>query len=94
MLVGDDRSKVDVNLIPDPRATHYWDGERLLGTWFPQQEAYKSVTFGPIAWDTYFLYGPNAEWEDVPEPLTTHGRTVISKSGNLEKSLRQLLTAN
>lgn len=58
MLVGDGRSKVDVDLMPDPRAAHYWDSERLLGTWFPKQPEYKSVTFGPIAWDTYFLYGP------------------------------------
>ncbi len=94
MLVGDDRSKVDVDLIPDPRATHYWDSERLLGTWFSQQQEYKSVTFGPIAWDTYFLYGPDAKWDEVPEPLKTFGRTVISKSGNLEKSFSQLLTAN
>ncbi len=94
MLVGDDRSKVDVNLMPDPRTTHYWDGERLLGTWFPQQQAYESVTFGPIAWDIYFLYGPDAEWEEAPQPLITSGRTVISKSGDLENSLHQLLAAN
>ena len=94
MLVGDDRSKVDVDLILDSRATHYWDGERLLGTWFPKQQEYESVTFGPIAWDTYFLYGPDAKWGEVPAPLTTYGRTVISKSRNLEKSLNQLLAAN
>ena len=94
MLVADDRSKVDVDLIPDPRATHYWDGDRLLGTWFPEQKEYESVTFGPIAWDTYFLYGPKAKWAEVPEPLVTFGRTVISKSANLEKSLGLLLPAS
>jgi len=94
MLVGDDRSAVDTDLMTDPRVIHYWDGERLLGTWFPQQEEYKSVTFGPIAWDTYFLYGPDAKWGDVPEPLVTFGRTLIGKSGNLEKSLRPLLTTD
>ena len=94
MLVSDDRSKVDVNLLPDYRTTHYWDSERLLGTWFSQQQEYESATFGPIAWDTYFLYGPDAKWDGVPEPLMTFGRTVISKSKNLEKSLSQLLAAN
>ncbi len=94
MLLGDDRSNVDANLIPDARATHFWDPDRLLGTWFPKQEEYKSLTFGPIAWDIYFLYGADAKWEDTPEPLVTSGRTVISKSANLEKSLNQLLAAN
>ena len=94
MLVSDDRSKVDVNLIPDPRATHYWDGDRVLGAWFAQQEEYKSATFGPIAWDTYFLYGPEARWDDIPRPLATFGRTVIADSKNLEKNLNQLLAAN
>ena len=94
MLLGDDRSKVNVNLIPDPRATHFWDADRLLGQWFPKQGEYESVTFGPIAWDTYFLYGPAAAWEEVPGPLATFGRTVIGTSKNLEKSLIQLLAAN
>ena len=94
MLVGDSRSKVDVRLISDPRATHYWDQERLLGIWFAEQEAYESMTFGPIAWDTYFLYGPEANWEDVPWPVATHGRTVIAASKNLENNIRELLTAD
>ena len=94
VLLGDDRSKVEVNLIPDPRATLYWDNERLLATWFPQQEAYESLTFGPIIWDIYFLYGPEAEWKYVPEPLVTSGHTVIRKRGDLERGLGQLLTAN
>jgi len=94
MLLGDDRSKVEVNLISDPRATHYWDGERLLGIWFTQQEEYKSATFGPITWDTYFLYGPDAGWEIIPEPLVIFGRTVIGKSKNLENNLTRLLIAD
>ena len=94
MLVNDDRSKVDVNLMPDPRAAHYWDGERSLGTWLPKQEGYESVAFGPIAWDIYFLYAPDAKWEEAPEPQTAFGRTVISESANLERSIRELIAPN
>ncbi len=94
MLVSDSRSAVNVDLIPDARATHYWDGDRVLGIWFAEQEEYKSATFGPIAWDTYFLYSPDARWEEVPKPLMDFGRTVISKSKDLERSIVELLTPN
>ena len=49
LLLSGDQSNLAVNLISDPRATYYWDGERLLGIWFAQQEEYRSATFGPIA---------------------------------------------
>jgi len=94
MLFGDDQSDVSVHLISDPSATHYWDGKRLLGIWFAQQEKYKSETTGPIACDTYFLYGPTARRETIPEPLVTFGRTVIGKSKNIENNLNRLLTAD
>ena len=93
MLVGDDRSTVDLDLMPDPRVIHYWDGERLLGTWLPQQEGYESITFGPIAWDTFFLYGPEAEWNEIPDPPLLSGRTIINKRGDLERNLLPLLKA-
>ena len=91
MLASDQRGAVDPTLMPDPRVTHYWDGERLLGTWFSQQEEYESVTFGPVAWDTFFLYGPEAKWKDIPPPLLDSGRTVISSRHGLYKNLLPML---
>ena len=78
--------------MPDPRVAHYWDVERELGRWFPQQEEYKRLTFGPLAWDIFFLYGPEAACNDVPKPLVASGRTVLNKRGDLERDLLQLLS--
>jgi len=60
VLFGDDRSAWNPDLLVDPRVIQYWDGDRTLGTWFPRQEEYKPVIFGPLAWDIFFLYGPEA----------------------------------
>ena len=91
ILGGDDRSAVDPSLMPDVRVTQYWDSGMALGTWFPQQRGYESITFGPVAWDTFFLYGPEAQWTDIPEPLIGSGRTVIGKRGDLYKNLLPML---
>ena len=91
VLLDDDRSEWDPEMMPDPRVIHYWDTERALANWIPQQEAYKSLTFGPFAWDQYFLYGPEAVWGDVPVPLISSGHTVLNKRKRLEKTLLPLI---
>ncbi len=92
MLLTDDRTAVDTTLMPDPRVTHYWDGERALGIWFSQQDEYESVTFGPVSWDTFFLYSPEAEWTDTPPELIASGRTIISTRGELMRNLLPMLS--
>ena len=91
VLASDDRSAWDPGLLFDDRVLHYWDSERFLGTWLPQQEEYQEHVFGPLAWDIFFLYGPDARWEETPGPLVSSGSTVISKSGRLEKAVTALL---
>lgn len=49
--------------VPDPRASHFWDGDRALA------RAYRaSLGLGEDAWDVYLLYGPNARWTDNQPP--------------------------
>ena len=91
VLLDDDRSEWDPELMPDPRVIHYWDSERTIADWFPQQADYRSLTFGPFAWDQYFLYGPEAVWTDVPGPVIISGRTVLGKRKTLEKALVPLI---
>ncbi len=63
----------------------------LGGVWLPRQEVYKPVIFGPLAWDIFFLYGPEAVWEEVPVPLITSGSTIIAKRDRLGSGISQLL---
>jgi hypothetical protein len=49
----------------DARATHYWDADGQL------IKSYRDVLGGfeePV-WDTYVLYGPDAEWKDDTPPV-------------------------
>ena len=79
ILAGDRRSAWDPDLMPDPRVKHFWDGDREVGLWFA--ENHEGVP--GIAWDIYFLYGPDAHWEGVPEPLVSSGFTVIGSKDRL-----------
>ena len=38
-------------------------------------------------WDVYFLYGPQAIWDETPSPALSWGGTVIDMIGDLRMSL-------
>ena len=79
MLWGDPREEWNGNIMPDPRVTHFWDDDALVGQWFAQQvDGYEG-----IAWDIYYLYGPEATWETVPIPLAGSGGTIIGERDTL-----------
>lgn len=50
-------------LVPDPRATHWWD---------PAGETFKpfarAIGIDEDAWDVYLVYGPDAHWDAVDPP--------------------------
>jgi len=94
VLAGDDKSAWRSDLLTDDRVIELWDSDRTLGQWFPQQEEYKELVFGPLAWDIYFLYGPDATWGNIPSPLVSSGHTIISSRKGLERDITPLLEAN
>jgi hypothetical protein len=49
--------------VPDSRASHYWDGEKVLVKGY--REALK---LPEDAWDIFLLYGPAAKWEGALPP--------------------------
>ena len=87
MLGGDAREKWNGNTMPDSRVTHFWDGEYIVGRWFAKEvDGYEG-----IAWDVYYLYGPDAAWEARPSPLIGEGATIYGERETLEMKLRTLL---
>jgi len=87
MLWSDSRAMWDGNNMPDTRVVHFWDGEHAIGQWFAKEvDGYKG-----IAWDVYYLYGPDATWETVPSPLVGSGGTIYGERDKLEKQIRTLL---
>lgn len=63
ILQGDDRaSAVERSTeFSDERLTYFWDGERLTGDLWQ-----RILDIGVIAWDVYFLYGPDVQWGKEP----------------------------
>lgn len=87
MLWNDAREKWNGTTMPDARVTHFWDGETQVGGWFAEHvEGYRGVS-----WDTYYLYGPDATWEDIPSPLAGAGGTIYGERETLEKQVHALL---
>jgi hypothetical protein len=50
-------------LVPDGRATHFWDASRALP---PLVAPVLGLPEGWPAWDVYLLYHRNARWDDAP----------------------------
>jgi hypothetical protein len=87
MLAPDARITIDPGLFADSRVEQFWDADNIAGAWFAEEiEGYSGT-----AWDVYYLYGPDAEWVDVPAPLISSGATVIGERKTLETNIRPLL---
>ena len=87
MMTGDSRQTTDRRLFSDSRAVNFWDEGRVAGRWF----ASNVDGDDGIAWDRYYLYGPDAHWTDKPAPLLSEGGPVIASTGDLEAALAPAL---
>jgi hypothetical protein len=86
MLPGDTRLLLDTRTLADPRVTNYWDDQKLVGAWYSEHVNHRPG----VTWDAFFLYGPQAQWSDEPEPLVSSGGTVIGQRDRLLAGLGQL----
>jgi hypothetical protein len=66
VLPWDDRDKAldAAKLIPDRRATHFWDKARSLGKEYAK--ALKLPGGGTFAWDVYLVFDPPMLWKETP----------------------------
>ena len=85
MLGADSREDWDSKVLDDPRVVHFWDQRARTGRWFGDHVAGRG-----LAWDAFFLYGPDATWVETPEPLASTGRTIIHQHEKLKADLGRL----
>jgi hypothetical protein len=90
MLATDARAEWDSSVLADERVTHFWDGDRLVGTWLAERDVGGSG-FAGIVWDAFFVFGPEAAWGAEPGPLRGAGAPVVNDTAELEKALLPLL---
>ena len=72
----------------DPRVEQLWDEQKLAGQFFAEKEGFQ---IGPIAYDIYYLYGQQAQWDIKPSPLESSGYTIMATRGQLKESIAELL---
>jgi hypothetical protein len=86
-LATDDRARWDGADLLDPRVTHLWDVHDLAGPWL----AGNVPGYDGGDWDFYLLFGREARWDQVPEPLAGSGATVIDERDTLIQAATALL---
>lgn len=98
MLWFDRRSEWDPKLLADQRVMHFWDERHVVGRWFGEHVGGSGgrthgVAGGvqDVAWDIYFLYGPDAHWESAPSPLLRSGKPIIAWRDEFQAALRPFL---
>ena len=96
MLESDSRPSWPPDVLTDPRVTHLWDEERVLGRWYAQDLKLKMWsrslnTWADALWDAYLLYGPEARWTSGPQPLIGWGTSIMETREELRSKLNPLL---
>jgi hypothetical protein len=81
-------AEVSERVLPDSRVVHYWDGAAKISDWFA--ENVENID-AKAWWDVYYLYGEDAEWEDVPGPLVASGGTIIGRNSELGEAITPLI---
>ena len=100
-MVEDDRgAKSRVNpkdLLDDPRVKSFWDDRRIAGRWFDQNVTKQGERQGDpnrIEWDSYVLFGREAQWGESPPDHVSWGRPLVQEAGRLAADLGETLRAN
>jgi len=94
MLGGEQRSDWDGGPLVERRVSHYWDGDRVLGRWLADRETGDVGSPGSVVWDAYFLFGPDARWNEEPTDLLAAGAPIIGETDNLGSEARRLLASS
>jgi hypothetical protein len=91
MLAGDSRSAWDGNVLDDPRVSEFWDGTRIAGKWFADQQIGGLDGPGSIVWDAYYAFPRNSTWTGQPSSVLATGSDIIDNVPGLEHNFIPLL---
>ena len=95
MLPTDARSRWSwtAGVLSDSRVVHFWDEKRIVGRYFAQQGKSDEADEADrgVVWDAYYLYGPDAQWDNQPAPLISAGATVRDNADELKQKIAPFL---
>ncbi len=85
---ADTPAEIDGAGLVDPRVTHLWDADNLVGQGFLERFG---VDFGGLDYDFFLLFDRNATWDPTPPRPVSTGATVIGDSDRLAAAIGPLL---
>jgi hypothetical protein len=88
--VTDERGAIDESILDDPRVTQYWDAEGITGTYFADNDLGGLGASG-FVYDVYYVFGPDAEWQNQPESPAAAGGPVLYEGDALLAALKAQL---
>jgi hypothetical protein len=102
MYPTDRRERWPGDVLTDSRVVHYWDEQKSVGAWYaPRTGDMESQMApgsrglgGPVLWDAYLVYGPEARWEDAPTDLRRWGRTILATQEPFREAVDALLKSS
>jgi hypothetical protein len=83
-LKRDAPGHIDPAIFGHPAASVFWDGDQIAGKFFAAAEGFHS----PVAWDSYYLYGPKVRWRAMAAPITASGFPVMNFRRDLRRFVR------
>ena len=90
ILPSDNRKAWRDQWITEPGVQHFWDGKQVVGKWITKNVK-DCKSLGPVAWDSFYLFDGDAEWNDSLGPMLACGAPVIVNSGTLAAESEKLL---
>jgi hypothetical protein len=85
---ADTRSEIDGAGMIDPRVTHLWDADNVVGQELLPQ---LGIDFGGLDYDFFLLFDRATTWDRSPPRPVSSGATVIGESDRLAESAAPLL---
>lgn len=82
------------DLLSDPRVVSFWDDGKLAGRWFDENVTKlgeRGNLPDRIEWDSFFIYGPSAEWTERPPTVRVWGRPLHGERERLKLGLERAL---
>ncbi len=99
LLPGEINPRWDPETLTDPRGINLWDPQRVASIWLAGHQDYEGpqrsalartvdgLIWGKAIWDTYFLYGPQAEWDESLSGLMLSGFPIAHHREDIRQAL-------
>ena len=86
----DAADEIDATILDDSRVKQYWDGQGITGTYFADTDL-GGLGYSGFVYDVYYVFGPEAEWADSPDPPVGADVPIVSHVDQLLAVIRSQL---